>query len=251
MNDLHYSFINNNQPVVLLIHGFLGSMEQWKYIEQDLLTTHSLLKIDLPGHGKTLEFKEDYTLEKLSLKIDQILIIEKIEKIHVVGHSMGGYLGCAFAKARPEKTRSLTLINSIASNDTEQRKQIRDRSIQLIEKHQAAYVSMAIGNLFTVEERKLYETRISLMKQQADQISIRSIIQALKCMRDRSDYLPLLKEVDFPITYLCGQQDEIVPVELVEKERVHLRANTRIIDNGHMSLLINPLDILKNMYFVD
>jgi 2-succinyl-6-hydroxy-2,4-cyclohexadiene-1-carboxylate synthase len=251
MNDLHYKFINNNQPVVLLIHGFLGSMEQWNYIEQDLLTTHSLLKIDLPGHGMTLEFKQDYTLEELSLMIDQILIFEQIEKVHIVGHSMGGYLGCAFSKARPEKTRSLTLINSIASNDTAQRKQIRDRSIQLIEKHQAAYVSMAIGNLFTVEERKLYETRISLMKQQADQISIRSIIQALKCMRDRSDYLPLLKKVDFPITYLCGQQDKIVPVELVEKERVHLRANARIIDNGHMSLLINPLDILKNMYFID
>jgi 2-succinyl-6-hydroxy-2,4-cyclohexadiene-1-carboxylate synthase len=251
MNDLHYKFINNNQPVVLLIHGFLGSMEQWNYIEQDLLTTHSLLKIDLPGHGMTLEFKQDYTLEELSLMIDQILIFEQIEKVHIVGHSMGGYLGCAFSKARPEKTRSLTLINSIASNDTAQRKQIRDRSIQLIEKHQAAYVSMAIGNLFTAEERKLYETRISLMKQQADQISIRSIIQALKCMRDRSDYLPLLKKVDFPITYLCGQQDKIVPVELVEKERVHLRASARIIDNGHMSLLINPLGILKNMYFVD
>jgi 2-succinyl-6-hydroxy-2,4-cyclohexadiene-1-carboxylate synthase len=251
MNDLHYKFTNNNQPVVLLIHGFLGSMEQWNYIEHDLLTTHSLLKIDLPGHGMTLEFKENYTLEKLSLMIDQILIFEQIEKVHVVGHSMGGYLGCAFAKARPEKTRSLTLINSIASNDTAQRKQIRDRSIQLIEKHQAAYVSMAIANLFTVDERKLYGTRISLMKQQADQISIRSIIQALKCMRDRSDYLPLLKKVDLPITYLYGQQDKIVPMELVEKERVYLRANARIIKNGHMSLLINPLDILKNLCFID
>jgi pimeloyl-ACP methyl ester carboxylesterase len=121
----------------------------------------------------------------------------------------------------------------------------------LIEKHQAAFVSMAIGNLFTVEERKLYETRITLMKQQADQISIRSIIQALTCMRDRSDYLPLLKEVDFPITYIYGKQDNIVPLELVEKEQVYLRANARIIDNGHMSLLINPLNILKNMYFIE
>jgi pimeloyl-ACP methyl ester carboxylesterase len=251
MSDLHYTFINNNQPVLLLLHGFLGSMEQWNYMEQDLLTTHSLLKIDLPGHGKTLEFKEDYTLEELSLKIDQILVLEQIEKIHVVGHSMGGYLGCAFAKARPDKTRSLTLINSIASKDTKQRKLIRDRSILLIEKHQEAYVNMAIGNLFTAEERKLYETRISLMKQQADQISIKSIIQALKCMRDRNDYVPLLKEVDFPISYIYGRQDKIVPVELVEKERIHLRANTRIIDNGHMSLLINPLDILKNMHFIE
>ena len=70
-------------------------------------------------------------------------------------------------------------------------------------------------------------------------------------MRDRSDYLPLLKKVDLPITYLYGQQDKIVPMELVEKERVYLRANARIIKNGHMSLLINPLDTLKNMCFID
>jgi len=226
-------------------------MEQWNYIEQDLLKAYSLLKIDLPGHGLTAEFKEDYTLEELGLMIDQILITERIEKIHVVGHSMGGYLACAFAKVQPEKISSLTLINSIASNDTKQRKLLRDRSILLIEKHQAAYISMAIGNLFTEEERTLYKTRIALMKQQADQISIKSIVQALKCMRDRANYLPFLKGIDFSITYIYGEQDKIVTMELVEKEQIHLGAKAKLIDNGHMSLLINPLNLLKNMCFVE
>lgn len=251
MDRLHYKYIKNQRPVLLLIHGFLGSMEQWDYLETGLSTHYSLLKIDLPGHGNSPEFSITYTLESLTLLIDQILIDEHIENIDILGHSMGGYLGSAYAKARPEKVSSLTLLNSIAGEDLKERKKLRDRSINLIEKHQEAYVNMAISNLFSIKERELYGDRIELMKEQAHAITITSIIQALVCMRDRKDHLKDLLESHVPVAYIYGSKDQIIGPDRIEKEANYLKSKGSKIVCGHMSLLTNAEDILGNMYFIE
>jgi 2-succinyl-6-hydroxy-2,4-cyclohexadiene-1-carboxylate synthase len=251
MDQLHYHFINHQKPVLLLIHGFLGSMRQWNYLEADLATQFSVIKIDLPGHGSSLEFSQGYSLTDLVLKIEQILKIEKIDRVHIIGHSMGGYLGAAFAKERPQLTISLTMLNSIAGKDPKQRKILRDRSIQLIEKHQEAYVNMAIANLFTTKEQDVFKSRIKKMKHQAHHISIKSIVQAMVCMRDRESSLENLKKLKVPISYIYGLKDQIILPKQIILECDFLEINQKNMDSGHMSLLTNVADILKNMRFIE
>jgi pimeloyl-ACP methyl ester carboxylesterase len=251
MDKLHYHFINRQKPVALFIHGFLGSMNQWKYLEEEFTHQFSVLKIDLPGHGDSPEFSDNYTLPDLVLMIEQILKFEKINHVHVIGHSMGGYLGAAFAKERPQVTLSLTMINSIAGKDPKQRKSLRDRSIQLIEKHQEAYVSMAIANLFTNDEQDAFKSRIKKMKDQANHISIKSIVQALICMRDRESALETLKNSKTPTFYICGLKDHIIPQDQIILECDFLEVEHQKIDSGHMSLLTNVVDILENMRFIE
>ena len=251
MDRLHYDYINNQRPVLLLIHGFLGSMEQWDYLQNGLSNHYSLLKIDLPGHGNSPEFTSPYSLESLTLLIDRILIEENIEKVAILGHSMGGYLGSAFAKARPQKTSTLTLLNSIAGEDLKERKLLRDRSIRLIEKHQEAFVNMAIGNLFTTTERALYGDRIELMKEQAHSITIKSIIQALVCMRDRKDHLTDLQNALVHVDFIYGTKDQVIAPNRIEKEANYLKSKVSKMDCGHMSLLTNTEDILKKMRFIE
>ncbi|MFT7283674.1 alpha/beta hydrolase [Nonlabens sp.] len=251
MDYLHYHFKNHKKPVLLFIHGFLGSMNQWNYLEGELTTQFSVLKIDLPGHGSSLEFSQNYTLTDLVLIIEQILKIEKIDRVHIIGHSMGGYLGAAFAKERPQLTISLTMLNSIAGKDSRQRKLLRNRSIQLIEKHQEAYVSMAIANLFTADEQNVFKSRIKEMKDQANHISIKSIVQALECMRDRESSLETLKDSRMPISYIYGWKDHIILPNQIILERDFLEVEDKKIDSGHMSLVTNVADILKNLRFIE
>jgi 2-succinyl-6-hydroxy-2,4-cyclohexadiene-1-carboxylate synthase len=251
MDYLHYHFKNHQKPVLLFIHGFLGSMNQWNYLEGELTTQFSVLKIDLPGHGRSLEFYKNYTLTDLVLIIEQILKIEKIDRVHIIGHSMGGYLGAAFAKERPQLTISLTMLNSIAGKDPKQKKLLRDRSIQLIEKHQEAYVSMAIANLFTADEVNVFKSRIKEMKDHASHISIKSIVQALQCMRDRESSLETLKDSRIPISYIYGQKDHIILPNQIILERDFLEIEDKKIDSGHMSLVTNVADILKNLRFIE
>jgi 2-succinyl-6-hydroxy-2,4-cyclohexadiene-1-carboxylate synthase len=251
MDTLHYTYLDRQQPVLVFLHGFLGSMHQWQYIEKELSENYSILKVDLPGHGLSPEFSKNYTLIDIAVLIDQILITEKIDQVHIIGHSMGGYLSAAFAKARPKKVSSITMINSIAGEDPTQRQLLRDRSIKLIEKHQEAYINMAIGNLFTAEERVTFKSRIEKMKEQAHHISITSIIQSLIAMRDRQESLMALKELHIPIVYLYGIKDEIISPQLIQQECELLSIEGKIINSGHMSLLTSVASIVKNMHFID
>ncbi len=123
MIQLSYHYLPATGPCYLFLHGFLGDSSQWDSLNERYFTRKKILKIDLPGHGSSKQV-QNYKLDELSRNINAVLIDMKIDKVHVVGHSMGGYLGCAFAKAYPQKILSLTLINSITAADSPEKAKI-------------------------------------------------------------------------------------------------------------------------------
>ncbi|MDP5076520.1 MAG: alpha/beta hydrolase, partial [Nonlabens sp.] len=167
------------------------------------------------------------------------------------GHSMGGYVGSAFAKAYTSKVLSLTLINSITGPDAKERKLLRDRAITLIEKYQEAYVSMAINNLFTEDERKNHKKEIKEMKIAAGQISIESIIKSLKAMRDRSGVTDFLKEVAFPVHMISGSKDAVISQGLIIEEVRLLNAMHTSLKGGHMLIVTHVNELSQNVHFVE
>ncbi len=250
MLKLSNTLINGPGTTVLLLHGFLGSAQQWQPITNALKEKHQLLLIELPGHGQSPE-SDAYDTRDVAFAIYKILEELAIDKVHFVGHSMGGYVGCAFAKAYPQQLLSLHLINSCAAADTSLRKSQRDRSIQLVSKYPETFISMAVSNLFTQAEKAAFETQINLMKSQAQQISNASIIYALKAMRDRDSHLSSLQHASFPITYIYGSADEIIPSNLIETELKLLKTNDFEIPSGHMSIITHPAEIIDKMHLIE
>ena len=246
---LNYNFSKNNKPVLLLIHGFLGSMEQWQQLEHLLDNRYSILKIDLPGHGTSPEINSPFTAPDFIESLNAILKSEHIDHIHIMGHSMGGYLGAAFAKANPKKVASLTMLNSIAGKDPQEKKLIRNRAIELIQKHKTAYINMAISNLFTKSELDTYKDVIDTMRIAAHSLSTQSIINSLLYMRDREGALDGLKDCNLKINYIYSLQDQIIAPNLTRTECDLLNIKGKTINCGHMSLLTNPVNILYYMHF--
>lgn len=248
---LHYEFTNTGKPVVLLLHGFLGSAAQWQEMVIKLKPQVDCLLVELCGHGNSVTHTNNYSINDLAHAVQQIIAQEAIVQVHVVGHSMGGYVGAAFAKAYPEKTASLTLINSIAGPDTTTRKLLRDRAIALIAKYQDAYVSMAVSNLFTDQERVVFAREINAMKLQASTISIPSILQALTAMRDRSGVLLALKKGIFPVHYISGLQDKVLSQELINVEVETLAVPHDVLDGGHMLILTHVDKLVQLLHFIE
>lgn len=248
---LHYQFTNTGKPVALLLHGFLGSAAQWQEMVTKLNPQVDCLLVELCGHGNSVAHDGFYSMDDMVRALHGIILQEGIEQFHIVGHSMGGYLGAAFAKAYPEKTASLTLINSISGPDTAPRKLLRDRAIALIDKYQEAYVSMAVSNLFTDDERETFKQAISAMKLQANTISIASILQALTAMRDRSGVLLELEKATFPIHYISGEQDGVISQELILQEVELLRARHQSIDGGHMLIVTHAIELTNYLHFIE
>lgn len=247
MNKMTYTLNGSKGPVILLLHGFLGDKNQWNDIIKTLYDKYAILTIELPGHGESPSCNS-YTIADLAIEISKYLTNIQIDKVHFIGHSMGGYVGAAFASAFPQQLHSLTLINSMTGPDTIARKLMRDRAIKLIDRYQEAYVSMAIGNLFTPQEHISFYDIIENVKTQAQKIKLESIMAALRAMRDRPSQKGM---VTVPLTYVYGLRDTVIDKLLIENELDKINCRAHTIDGGHMLLLTHSTELLKMLHFIE
>jgi pimeloyl-ACP methyl ester carboxylesterase len=164
---------------------------------------------------------------------------------------MGGYLCCAFAKAYPEKAKSITLINSLSTADLPARIEQRKRSLDLIKKHKSAYINMAITHLFNESEREDFKLQIEKMRGNASNLTIDAVVAAIKAMMLRPSYQRDLASLDIPICHIAGKNDEIVPLEQIMDDSTVLKSKLYAIDSGHMSILTHAeeiSEIFKGIY---
>ncbi|MFD9540323.1 alpha/beta fold hydrolase [Streptomyces sp. NPDC060022] len=100
-------------PVLLLIHGSAASSRSWDALVPLLATLHRVIRIDLPGHGRSAEPVDgDYATPQQGRRIGAALDRLGVEHAVVVGHSSGGYAATALTEQRPDLVTALALIST-------------------------------------------------------------------------------------------------------------------------------------------
>jgi pyruvate dehydrogenase E2 component (dihydrolipoamide acetyltransferase) len=97
---------------VLLLHGFGADLNTWMFTQPALAEGRRVIALDLPGHGGSAKELPHADAESLAVIIGHALDALGIERLHLVGHSMGGGIAISFARQRPERVATLTLIAS-------------------------------------------------------------------------------------------------------------------------------------------
>jgi pyruvate dehydrogenase E2 component (dihydrolipoamide acetyltransferase) len=97
---------------VLLLHGFGADLNTWMFTQPALAEGRRVIALDLPGHGGSTKQLDHADVESLATIVDHALKALGIERLHLVGHSMGGGIAIAFASREPERVATLTLIAS-------------------------------------------------------------------------------------------------------------------------------------------
>ena len=96
---------------VVLVHGFGADLNAWMFNQPALAETRRVVGFDLPGHGgSTKILDKSVDGEGFAADLDRALVALAIDKVHLVGHSMGGAIALVFAQWQPDRVASLTLI---------------------------------------------------------------------------------------------------------------------------------------------
>lgn len=98
--------------VVLFIHGILGSQRQWNRLLDRMDDTQRVIVPDLFGHGESEKPVGDYSLGSHAATLRDLLDHLDIDRVTLVGHSLGGGIAMQFHYLFPERVERLVLIAS-------------------------------------------------------------------------------------------------------------------------------------------
>jgi pimeloyl-ACP methyl ester carboxylesterase len=196
--------------VIVLLHGFLESLEIWEEFSAKLSKTFRVISIDLPGHGKTPVIGYIHSMDLMAECAKAVMDSFGVRKYIVVGHSMGGYAALAFAELFPQHLAGLCIFHSTALPDSEEKKKDRDRVAEIVKKDHTKFVSDLIPKLFAEENISLLKHEVAKAKQIALDTPKEGIVAALKGMKERPSRELVLKNINCPVLFIIGKKDVLL-----------------------------------------
>ena len=228
---------------ILLLHGFAESSSIWNELISKWKDNYTLLIPDLPGFGNSHNSLKEYSLESLAEEIIEIITLEKISQVELIGHSMGGYLSLAILEKKPEIINSICLLNSTAFDDTEEKFKNRERHIELIRNGKLdLFLSNFHEGLFDFEQKEKHQETIQDLKNNALSWKPEAFINAINAMKYRPERLSVLKEFGGNILLIHGLKDNLITTSsIVEQFKQLKKADLKLLENcGHMAIFEKP-----------
>ena len=99
-------------PVLVCLHGFLGRGRDWEALAAALSGRFRCLTPDLPGHGRTPLLPGPQSYAAWTGWLAAWLNARGLDRVALVGYSLGGRLALAFAAAFPQRVRALALVSA-------------------------------------------------------------------------------------------------------------------------------------------
>jgi len=127
VGELNYTRSGDTRrPVVLFLHGFMGSSADWREVTAALGGRYHCFAVDLPGHGASLGLPpENYTIEGTTRALLALLDELNVDRPTVVGYSMGGRLALYLALRHPERCAGLFLESTSPGIESAAERQAR------------------------------------------------------------------------------------------------------------------------------
>ena len=122
-----YVFNKKEQSIpIVFVHGVGLTYEIWQP-QLDFFKDYSNLSYDILGHGKSSLTKQNISFDDFSDQLIELINELKIEKIHLVGFSIGSLIARNFATRHGDRLRSLVLLGSIYKRSEQQQKIVNER----------------------------------------------------------------------------------------------------------------------------
>jgi (E)-2-((N-methylformamido)methylene)succinate hydrolase len=212
-NQNYYSFIDNNTNPLVFIHGVGLDHKMW--IPQiNSLNNHSIITYDLLGHGKTPYNKEEITLNDFSTQLDDLIKFLKVDKINLIGFSLGSLIALDFASKFQDKLKTLTLLGTTYKRTLEQKALVIERFEQA--KLKKPISKQALKRWFTDkylnDHPEIYDRFIKILtKDVEDHLNF---LKAYKLFAYHQDNLNMIKDIKTKTLIMTGSDDSGSTVEM-------------------------------------
>lgn len=261
VDDIEWSWLEGGSPdgePLVLLHGFSGSKDNWLLYARLMASGYRVICPDLPGFGaSTRDLANDHGIAAQVARLVAFLDMLGIERCHLGGNSLGGFVALACAIEHPDRLLSLSLFNNAGVNGVERtplqdgmvtgRNPIRMRSTQDIDRllglvmHRPPYIPLFVKYMILAEHRR----HGALL----DRIFGQVIADALERPLDDR-----LGEVRVPTIIFWGEHDRLLHVSAAAFQHQRIAGSELVIldDAGHVPMIEQPrVTAARNRAFLD
>ncbi|MDB9773980.1 alpha/beta hydrolase [bacterium] len=212
-NQNYYSFTDNNTVPLVFIHGVGLDHKMWEP-QINSLNNNSIINYDLLGHGKTAFNKEEVTLGDFSNQLDDLIKFLKVDKIHLIGFSLGSLIALDFASKFQDKLKTLTLLGTTYKRTSEQKALVIERFEQA--KLNKPISKQALKRWFTDkylnDHPEIYDQFIKILtKDGEDHLNF---LKAYRLFAYHQDDISIIKSIKTKTLVMTGSDDSGSTVEM-------------------------------------
>ncbi len=230
---LAYERRGRGTPFVLL-HGYPLDHSIWQPLVERMKKHSELILPDLRGFGESGAVAGEYSLADMANDVAGLLDVLNLDKVFLAGHSMGGYIALAFARAYPGRLLGLGLVASQAAADSPEARQRRYDTIEQVRMQGVGVVADSMPARLTADPQLQAALRNIVLRQRVE-----GIVAALQALAARPDSTPVLPSLDFPVVIVHGLADALIPIERA-REVLASVPHGRLVEvekAGHMPMM--------------
>ena len=239
----NYYFFNKKKSIpVVFIHGVGLDHQMWDK-QVDYLNEFSILTYDLLGHGKTPFHKDKLNLKDFSNQLLELLDHLKIEKINLVGFSLGSLIALDFSSHFQNKVEKLILIGTTYKRSDQERSLVLDRYNQAKLNNPISRQALKrwFSDEYLKENPKTYDFFIKILNKMPD--DHKNFLKAYELFANHYDDLEAIKKIDRKTLVMTGSED-VGSTPAMSKELVKDLVNSTYIEikNGKHLCSIECVD---------
>lgn len=228
-------------PAVLMSHSILSSSFMWE-AQADILVERGwrVILADTRGHGDSSAPPAPYAIDDLVADTVAVLDALGLERVHLVGLSLGGMMGFGLGILHPRRVASLVLCDARADMPAELGA-VWDQRIETALREGCG--ALAVSTTERWFGKRFLEAHPALAQRFRDGVARTSVEGFVGCARaiQRLDYLSRVERIAAPTTLIVGANDGPLPEAMAQlKQRVTGSALEVIPDAGHLPNIDQP-----------
>jgi pyruvate dehydrogenase E2 component (dihydrolipoamide acetyltransferase) len=221
---------------VLFLHGYGGDLGNWLFNLDAVSTAAPVIALDLPGHGQSDARLPGTSLADLSGFVAAFLEEIGVERVHVVGHSLGGAIGARLALDHPGRVASLALLNSAGLGTEINADYTRGFATATSRRELKPVVEQLFADP-SLASRQMLDDLLKYKRMDGVGALLDALQGALFANGRQADTPGLrLADRDVPLLVVWGAQDRIIPV--AHASNAPRRALVEVLEGaGHMAMM--------------
>ncbi|MFC1682959.1 alpha/beta fold hydrolase [Candidatus Zixiibacteriota bacterium] len=195
---IHYQVAGTGRPALVFVHCWCCDQSFWDAQVPYFSEKHTVVTIDLAGHGESPADRETWTIPAFGL--DVVAVVEKLDlkQVVLIGHSMGGPVSLEATRHMPERVIGLVGVDNFQDMGQQWHQEDFETFLGTLKADFQGTTRNFVGSMFPpAADSALVERVLADLASAPAEVGIGAMEAYYKWFRD--DFERVVAEIDVPL----------------------------------------------------